>query len=110
MWEPLSSAATGLIERRVPADGGGEEELILDQPVHGYWATLDEGIYFLARSPVPTVKLYSFTTKQTTQLAVVGKEIPWGYPGFSVSPDGKQIIYTQIDRVENDLMLVENFR
>jgi hypothetical protein len=30
--------------------------------------------------------------------------------GFSVSSDGKQILYTHTDRAEYDLMLVENFR
>ena len=94
---------------RVPANGGGEELLIHDQPVHGYWATLDEGIYFLTRSPVPTVKLYSFTTKQTTQLAVVVKEIPWDTRAFLFHLTVNKL-YTANHRVENDLMLVENLR
>jgi hypothetical protein len=30
--------------------------------------------------------------------------------GFDVSPDGRMIIYTRVDALESDIMLVENFR
>ncbi len=65
---------------------------------------------FIAIEPAPTVKFYSFTTKQTKDVARVGKGITWTDQGFSVSPDGKQLLYTHTDQAEYDLMLVENFR
>jgi hypothetical protein len=35
-----------------------------------------------------------------------------GYPefGLDVSPDGRYLIYAQLDDTASDLMLVENFR
>jgi hypothetical protein len=93
----------------VPAEGG-DEALILKGPIQGKWSVLADGIYFIATEPTPTVKLYSFTTRQTKDVAGVGQGINWSDQGFSVSSDGKQILYTHTDRAENDLMLVENFR
>lgn len=29
--------------------------------------------------------------------------------GFDVSPDGREILYTRVDSIESDIMLVENF-
>jgi Tol biopolymer transport system component len=95
---------------KIPTEGGGDETLILDGPVQGKWAVSDVGIYFIAVGPAPTVKFYSFTTRQTKDVASVGGGITWTDQGFSVSSDGKQILYTHTDRAEYDLMLVENFR
>jgi hypothetical protein len=32
------------------------------------------------------------------------------YPGLSVSPDGRWILYAQADTLSSNIMLVENFR
>jgi len=40
-------------------------------------------------------------------LATIPKTAQWG---FSVSPDERRILYTQLDRQGSDLMRVENFR
>ena len=31
-------------------------------------------------------------------------------PGLAISPDTKTILYTQLDALNNDIILVENFR
>jgi hypothetical protein len=39
-----------------------------------------------------------------------GKEIVTGAAVFAVSPAGRWILCTQLDRADSDIMLVENFR
>ena len=93
---------------RVAVEGGTEIK-ILDEPRQGYWDVTDRGVYFLAYS-TGTIRFHDFNTNQTTDIARVEGEVPWGHPGFSVSPDGRQFLVSRIDRFESDLMLVENFR
>nr|MBA2647064.1 hypothetical protein [Pyrinomonadaceae bacterium] len=44
------------------------------------------------------------------KITSVEVEPPWWYPGLSVSPDERWVLYTQYDRKGSDIMLVENFR
>ncbi len=96
---------------RMPATGGVELR-ILDQVRQGYWAVLEQGLYFLntKASPHTTIEFFSFATARRTQLAVVEKEFPLGTPGFAVSPDGRWMLLALIDQSESDIMLMENFR
>ncbi len=94
---------------------GGEETLVLDllQPgLWGYWAVVDEGIYFLnvKAKPRPAIEFYRFATRQVTRVFVPEKKPCFGEPGLALSPDGRWILYAQIDQRTSDIMLVENFR
>jgi len=42
--------------------------------------------------------------------AVLEKRLVQGPPAFSVSPDGRWILYAQLDQAGSDVMLIENFR
>lgn len=57
----------------------------------------------------PSIEFFAFGTKKTTRIAEVDGLPPPGDPGFTVSPDGKRLIFSQVDRSAVDLMLVENF-
>jgi Tol biopolymer transport system component/predicted Ser/Thr protein kinase len=94
---------------RVPV-GGGEETKALDQGRQDYWAVSSEGLCLLSRTATgaPVIRLYSFATGQLTDIAELPKAAEHWYP--TISPDGKWILYSQLDRVDSDLMLVENFR
>ena len=76
-------------------------------------ALLDEGICFLNRRATPrfTIEFFNFATRQTTRVTTVEKDadIP-GPRGFAVSPDRRWVLYKRVDQIENDLILVENFR
>ncbi len=99
---------------RVPVEGG-EETQVLDRGEQSNWAVLDQGICLLNRkaTPVPATEFFSFATRRLTQLGALPNEArtPMGMaPAFGVSRDGRWILYVQVDRVESDIMLVENFR
>jgi Tol biopolymer transport system component len=93
---------------KVPVDGG-EEIRVFDQGgVHSLFIT-DDGVYFsnADAQPVPAIQFYSFATKQMATLVSIEKSKYFAY--LAVSPDGKWILYVQIDQEDNDIMLVENF-
>jgi hypothetical protein len=101
---------------KVPA-GGGEESAILDRPGPGRWGyihVIDTGIYFVdvtdAKRPRDAVFFYDFSTRRLSQIARLESETPAGMPGLSVSPDRRSALYTQLDSVGIDLMLVRSFR
>jgi Tol biopolymer transport system component len=101
---------------RAPVEGG-EETLVLNTHKSGYWSAwtvVEEGIYFLTaeQRDRPAIEFFSFAKGAVTEVAALGKPFkPWTNPeGLSVSPDGRWILYTQEDRADMDLMLVENFR
>ncbi len=48
--------------------------------------------------------------RRATRVFVPEKAPFYWEPGLALSPDGSWILYVQIDRVEMDIMLVENFR
>ena len=96
---------------RVPVEGG-EEGKLLDHVTQGFWAVLEQGIYFinLQVRPHPAIEFFNFATGRTTQIATVDKALLWAGPGLAVSPDGRWILYVQVDQVESDIMLVEHFK
>lgn len=104
---------------QVRPDGSGE------RPVPGlsqagswrYWAVAREGVYFVpgafraqeASSPQP-VRLFSFRTAKTRTVAKINKKLAGGAGGLAVSPDGKWLLYAQVDRDDRDIMLVDGFQ
>jgi hypothetical protein len=90
---------------------GGEEKLVLEQIAS--WSTFaveDAGIHFfprLDRFSGAHLDFFDFATAKIKPIANVEK--PWIY-GLAVSADGRNILYTKIEQLGSDLMLVENFR
>jgi Tol biopolymer transport system component len=94
--------------------GGGEETLVLDHGRQGLWALSKEGIYFTdLDNPVqPVLKFYRFAMRQVRIVKEFLKDtkLDLNSTVFSVSPDGRWILYSQVDQAGCDLMLMENYR
>jgi Tol biopolymer transport system component len=97
---------------RIPTDGGEESEIIssLEAGYWGYWAVVESGIYYLVTTAKPGIDFFSFATHRTTRVFDLENR-PAGFAaGLAVSPDKKTILYTQLDALNSDIILVENFR
>jgi len=97
---------------RVPA-GGGEESRVFDRGMFNYWALSAQGIYFFntGASPQPAIEFFNFATRQTVEVVSIERaKAPGGPPGIAVSRDGQWVLYWQADQIDNDIMLVDNFR
>ena len=96
---------------RVPTSGGEEAEVIgsLEAGYWGYWAVVEDGIYYLDSTTKPGIAFFEFATGRTTR--IFGLENPAeGMPGLAIAPDKKTILYAQQDSLSSDIILVENFR
>jgi Tol biopolymer transport system component/tRNA A-37 threonylcarbamoyl transferase component Bud32 len=94
---------------KMPADGGPETRVIPDVYRYNY-AVTGKGIYFTpngTRDQTSSVQFLNFATGIATPIVKVPKPLDLG---LTVSPDGRTLLYTQIDSSGRDLMLVENFR
>jgi len=91
---------------------GGEETRVVDRTSAGYWGLLNDGLCYLDPSgDLPfSIQYLDFATGQKTRVGSIDKEPIWNTSHFSVSPDGRWILYTKRPREERDLMLVENFQ
>jgi hypothetical protein len=102
----------------VPITGGLETRI----PVPARWSMWDvgnQGIYYADYSPTESntpskIKLYRFDTRQTMVIGVLTRSVARPNAGvnsgFSVSPDGRSLLFVCSDRSESELMLVEGFR
>jgi len=93
---------------RVPA-AGGEERQMLDSVWWLSFAVARDGIFFRpgnAGRPSP-IRFFSFRTGATTDVAAIEGNAD---VGLSASPDGRYVLYSQIEQQSSELMLVENFR
>jgi Tol biopolymer transport system component/DNA-binding winged helix-turn-helix (wHTH) protein len=93
---------------RVPVRGGVEEP-VSDAPTPfdcTHWAMGPSGLYIADRDG--NLHFYDFASRRTVQIIHHPEFLTdWS---LAVSPDGREVIWAQIDARSADLMLVENFR
>jgi hypothetical protein len=111
-----SRAAGGL--RRMPIDGSREED-VLPSVRDRNWVVSEKGIYIFQMG-VGATGLYGinqpaellFYDLRSKRLSKTGFTTPRriGNNGIAISPDGKHLVYPQLDELGSDIMLVEHFR
>jgi Tol biopolymer transport system component len=102
--------APGLWE--VPLDGGKESE-ILGMPATGfwgYWTPVRDGIYYLDSSGKPAINFLNLSTHKTNLAFYLENRPVESAPAVTVSPDGKSILYTQVNQSIIDVALVQNIK
>jgi Tol biopolymer transport system component/DNA-binding winged helix-turn-helix (wHTH) protein len=92
------------------AGSAGPEVPVLPSILGEGWAVAETGVYFVSpdtrNSPVPLL-FFSFGTRRVSEIGRVAQAVG---EGLSISPDEHWIIWTQVDRSEADLVMLENFR
>jgi Tol biopolymer transport system component len=100
---------------RVPAAGGTEEEVIAPDHDASWTAYQAEaaGLYYLERDRderTLAVRFYDFQSKKSRELVMLPLTDPSSTYSFSVSPDGRYVLYPSVDHTQTSLVLTENFR
>ncbi len=97
---------------RMPTSGG-EETLVVagvEPEFWGYWAVVEKGIYYLDTTAMPAIAFFDFTSRQVTRVVELQTRPAREATGLAASPDGRAILYTQLDALTRDIVLVDNFQ
>jgi len=97
---------------RMPSGGGEETSVVagMEAEFWGYWAVVEEGIYYLDTSAKPAIAFYDFADGQVTRLFELEARPAREATGLGVSSDGRTILYTQQDALTSDIVLVDSFQ
>jgi Tol biopolymer transport system component len=107
---------------KIPLQGGQPIEVLESLNDYLNLAIVPSGVYFVPLRqaahtrvfsyPGSSIQFLDFGTGQIRTIANFDKAISLygGTDGLAVSPDGRWILYTQIEQAGSELMLVENFR
>jgi hypothetical protein len=88
--------------------GGGEEREVLETVFDNCFDFVKDGIYFIANQRRPQLQFLSFATGRIGTIATLpAATLAWG---FSVSPDGRWLVYSEFIPFRTNLMLVEGYR
>ena len=71
---------------------------------------VEKGIYYLDLKRTPGINFFDIASHRVSRVFDLDNRPARRAPGLAVSPDKKTILYTQLDTLNNDIILVENFR
>ena len=92
------------IWRRTP---DGTEELLVPEVAGRMWVAGQEGVYFMK---VQDLMYLDLATRKTAKVLTFAKRVVPSERGIDLSPDGRELLWAQIDSSSSDIALVENFR
>ena len=93
---------------KIPTAGGEESLVMKGTGLRNCWdwALSSAGIYFIDAERKRTLSFYEFATHKA--FPIVSLEKSYGHP--AAAPDGKSIVFSQIDQLDQTIMLVNHFR
>lgn len=95
---------------RIPVDGGTPERTLNASRIadHTNWTLTKDGLYFIESMPEgPTLSFFDYTSQTTTPLTPLSS---LAQQSLSVSPTTGAILFARIERVESNLVMIDNFR
>jgi Tol biopolymer transport system component/DNA-binding winged helix-turn-helix (wHTH) protein len=72
----------------------------------GLWTLVPGGIYFVPHDDPRSLHFYDFFTKKERQIFAIEKDFD---SGLSISPDGRYVLFSQLDEENSNIMLVDRF-
>lgn len=70
------------------------------------WALVHDGIYFVPQDSPRSICFFDFATRHTREIFKADKDLG---DGMSVSPDGRYLLYSQIDESNANIMIANYF-
>jgi Tol biopolymer transport system component/DNA-binding winged helix-turn-helix (wHTH) protein len=101
------NANTGL--RMIPLRGASKETDVDGMPAvvsENLWTVVPTGIYFVRADEPRSLCYFDFASKKIREVFHLEKDFAGG---LSVSPDGRWLLYSQVDEENSDIMLVDQF-
>jgi Tol biopolymer transport system component len=100
---------------RTPVEGGQATKVLEGLSNYLNLAIVDEGIYFVPQQGMASgysIQFLNLGTKQIRRIANFEKPLDLfgNIGGLAYSPDGRWILYSQVDQAGSELRIVENFR
>jgi Tol biopolymer transport system component len=104
----LRREASGLEIWSTPEKDGAQTRVLGPIRPGAGWVPDQNGIYFT--EPTGRISYHRFATRTTTPIVTIADDPRLHNPSLALSPDGRWLLYSQIDRSSADIVLVENFR
>jgi Tol biopolymer transport system component/DNA-binding winged helix-turn-helix (wHTH) protein len=74
--------------------------------IYSHWTLVHDGIYFAPQDSPRSICFFDFATRHTREVFKADKDLG---DGMSVSPDGRYMLYSQIDQSNANIMIVNYF-